>query len=319
MTRIEDIKDQQSLRVWLEEQDSYEVSVTIAARAALRVQPWIWACVAPARPGAELTALPFFWPNLIVAVKSMSPNAELRNRAAGRAVDAVGSAATTAAGSASEVAAANANPASHAAEVAADVAASPSAHAATAAHATATAAIASADATDVAGVSRAGRSHLAASARLAFWDEVRRDARLVIEGTGKAWKQLLWLKPPERFAKDWATTHAAWQAAGTPWDDFARIYNDFWEGREPDWPYLEQIVLIDPMDWNAGPGAVAEAIAKIGAARAEAQDSTSAEFMRAALGDFRFDQASALLHIIPFEEDNQHLSGEALARFLNDA
>ena len=100
---------------------------------------------------------------------------------------------------------------------------------------------------------------------------------------------------------------------------FAKIYDDFWNGIEPDWAYLEQIVLIDPKAWEAGPEAVAEALAEIEEARRAKAEATSAEYMRAALGDFRFDQASELLHIIPFEEDTQHLSGDALARFLDDA
>ncbi|MCR9085456.1 MAG: hypothetical protein NXH97_01795 [Rhodobacteraceae bacterium] len=215
--QIENIKDDDSLRAWLIEQDSYEVSVTIAARAALRVQPWLWARLAPARPDAELTALLFVWSTVTSALAPVSSTADVRNAA--RAAFAASDAAFAAFAASSDAASSDA-------------------------------------------------------AFAALWDEIRRDAQLLLKGDGVVWGLPLWQTPPERLAADWVLTGDAWRAAGAPWDRFARIFDDFWDGRAPDWAYLEQIVLIDPEAWKAGPKAIAEAIAKIDA-KTEDDGSTS--------------------------------------------
>lgn len=76
---------------------------------------------------------------------------------------------------------------------------------------------------------------------------------------GSVWGSPLW-QSGSMFSKEWLETEFDWRANGPPWNTFARIFDDFWHGREPDWDYLERIVLIDPEVWDAGPEAVAKAI-----------------------------------------------------------
>ncbi|MEM1363146.1 MAG: hypothetical protein AAGF94_15775, partial [Pseudomonadota bacterium] len=112
---------------------------------------------------------------------------------------------------------------------------------------------------------RAADVAAAAHAARAVWNQLRADCEALVAGRN-VWISPLWSEKnrlKNRFSEEWAVTKRAWQQTGAPWDRFAEIYDDFWSGTEPDWDFLEQIVLIDPEIWNAGPEAVAEAIANI--------------------------------------------------------
>ena len=153
--QIEDINDERMLRAWLIEQDSYEVSVAIAARAALRVQPLLWARLAPANPDEEFTALPVFWSTIMPAVAAVSPTTDVSGAAAlaADATSGIASRAAEAAALASRAAATRAAAAARAAE---------------ATHASV---------------------HAPAAA---FWEEVRRDAHLLLKGDRLVWDLPLW-------------------------------------------------------------------------------------------------------------------------------
>ncbi|MEM1363008.1 MAG: hypothetical protein AAGF94_15055, partial [Pseudomonadota bacterium] len=79
--KIEDIKDEDSLEDWLQEQDSYEISVTIAARAAMRVQPWLWEGLSPTRQDVKFMSLAFYRSVLTSAVAAVYRTDDLKSSA----------------------------------------------------------------------------------------------------------------------------------------------------------------------------------------------------------------------------------------------
>ncbi|MEM1150586.1 MAG: hypothetical protein AAGI03_08510, partial [Pseudomonadota bacterium] len=104
-----------------------------------------------------------------------------------------------------------------------------------------------------------------ATATATAWEEIRADCA-ALQAAETVWTRPLW-KGRNVFFEAWETTKTAWMGAEAPWPTFARIYDDFWVGRAPDWDYLKQIVLIDSKIWEAGPEAVAKALAIIDAQR----------------------------------------------------
>ncbi|WP_216671147.1 hypothetical protein [Mangrovicoccus sp. HB161399] len=230
MTAIEDIRDGKSLRAWLEEQDSYETSVAIASRAALRVQPFLWRYLMPARRDAELTALKFVRSCLISSVAAKSPTEDIKRAAF--AADAAAAAARAA-------------------------------FAADAAAAAARAAFA-ADAAAAAARAAAARAAFAAAAAAALWNEIRTDAGLLSQGADILASPLWTIGAPVFLS--WEDIGRSWQAAGEPWATFAAWYEDLLSAApSPDWPLLERIALIAPDQWEDkdGPDKIAAAIAAI--------------------------------------------------------
>lgn len=299
--QIEDIKDEQSLRAWLEEQDSYEVSVTIAVRAALRVQPWLRVTLlSKSQPEEDSLAILLVRSVLATAVGSQmrakqtfsiaedvceqlasssarrsistaaSHAADERNRvfheqgirrttrylASESAGLRIAEGAITRAIECSVQAVTRESIKFSAEAVSQAVVAADQRHAATLAASQYADETASSEANEIA-------ARVIPNLAGAVWEQTRYDCAELFENQ-RIWMSRLW-REERRVDGDWQSTKAAWQAAGAPWDRFARVFDDFWEGREPDWTYLEQIVLIGPEIWKAGPKAIAEAIAEIDA------------------------------------------------------
>ncbi|MEM1361262.1 MAG: hypothetical protein AAGF94_06035, partial [Pseudomonadota bacterium] len=200
--KIEDIQDRESLRAWLTEQDSYEITVTIAARAALRVQPKLWIASNPVRPKATMRSLPYFW-SVITACSVVKISTWEVNYAAAHAANsardtiyAVADAADAAdAATPGFVAADRAAHAAQAAAQAAYAAADAIAFSASAAYAAARAATRASDA----------------------WSALRADCELLI-AQKTVWLRPLWHGEKNEQSQDWAVTKSAWQQAGAPWD-----------------------------------------------------------------------------------------------------
>lgn len=246
---IEDFHGTESLGAWIEEQNSYEVSVTLAARAALRVQPWLWVELAPVRSDVGVTALHSFCSMCASAVAARALNPALRKALNSASIGLM------------------------AAEEAAETVlvdlpnhvASPAFLAADAARAAAAASLHRGPAVDA--VVGAVDAYLAMKPTAnivtrsgASFEEVLRDARMMSADPGAAWDLPLWQTHVDRFSSVWLKTRDTWESAGAPWDSFVEIYQGFLHGQKPDWDYLERIVLIYPEIWDAGPEAVAEAI-----------------------------------------------------------
>ncbi|MEM8958858.1 MAG: hypothetical protein AAGC86_13720 [Pseudomonadota bacterium] len=104
-------------------------------------------------------------------------------------------------------------------------------------------------------------SEAAGVERAAVWTEVQRDCSVALSKES-VWAHRLWRGRGE-LAQAWALTKSAWDNAGPPWNAFAEIYHSFWMGRDPGWSRVEQIVLIAPEVWEAGPEAIAQEIARI--------------------------------------------------------
>lgn len=214
MISVEDIKDEDSLRAWLEALPKgrrYKISATIAARAALRAQPRLWSHLLPVRPNSEFTSLMFVRSCLISAVACNCPSADIKSRAAAAA----GAAARAAADDATAYAAARA----------------------------------AAAAVRAAAAARADAAAAAKAAAADIWYEIRTDAHRLLQGN-TVWTTPLWSNGENPYAKQWTTTKSAWADAGAPWSTFAQWYDDLLAGRDPNWPLLEHIALADPDDWE---------------------------------------------------------------------
>ncbi|WP_296762985.1 hypothetical protein, partial [Sediminimonas sp.] len=103
MVEIADIKDEDSLRAWLEDQ-SREVSVWIASRAAARLLPVWWDAVLDWAYEEDLTALPVLRSLLIASVAAVGPADDIRSDAAAAAADAADAAFVSAVDAAAEAA-----------------------------------------------------------------------------------------------------------------------------------------------------------------------------------------------------------------------
>ncbi|MGB0903866.1 MAG: hypothetical protein ACPGVJ_03120 [Mangrovicoccus sp.] len=274
MVSIADIRDKDSLKAWLDalpEEARYRYAVTIAARAALRVQPLLWEYVKPARPNAEMTVLVFLQSPLVSSVASTCPTGDIKERAASvRAFvsdDASALAVDASAATAFAATRAATRAASHAASHAASARAT-----AFAAFARATASLdatanstfaevaaaivsgdVTADATSAdAAAAVAAAARAAASTRAAYayaYQLVRTDCEHLSDG------QLVWATPLigdelPLLQEPWSDIAASWRAAGQPWAFFADWYEGLLRGEEPDWSLLEQIALLPDDEWE---------------------------------------------------------------------
>ncbi|MEM8553384.1 MAG: hypothetical protein AAGF71_01025 [Pseudomonadota bacterium] len=229
MVSIEDIKDQDSLKAWLRslpEDGQYQAAVTIACRAALRVQPYLWARLAPTRPDADLTSIVFVRASITSAVARNCSTADLKW------------ASLFSAGAAADAAYASVD--AHAADAAVAAYAAYSADADAARAAAARAAYAA--------TATAATTTTVAAADAAVWTEIRTDCQDILNGTNP-FARPLWSEQ-NRFTEDWSETRPQWHHAGLPWTYFADVYDAMFHGREVDWSTLEKVVLIPDEHWK---------------------------------------------------------------------
>jgi len=230
MVEIADIKDEDSLKAWLNGQPR-ATSVQVAYRSAMRVLPiwWQWTYRESARE-RDLTTLPVLRCCLIAGVAGTMPT------------QAIATAATTAALATANVGAGAARTAANVVVIA--VTAITNVAANVAAHGAATAATAAAN----------------AAAAAAHWRSVRADCALVLDGRDVL-AAPLWQGETNPLDATWRTVK---QSATAPeWRFWLEWYQAALDGTPQDWKLLERIALIDNQVWNAGPEAVAEKIAEI--------------------------------------------------------
>ncbi len=246
MIDIADIQDEDTLRAWLEEQGSYELSVTIAARAALRVQPLNWERHAPVWHPATYSAIPFVRDLLIASCATLGPSPLISKAAVAAsslqiaAGDPVGHARLSNAGSAVAAAAAEAT----------NLATESASEAVAAAAATLSFAInASGGDVDLAGGDA--------------YSLIRKDCHVMHRAN--AWAHPLWHRQTIAFDDPWPNIAKAWRTAGAPWDTFADWYDKVLAGTltPADWAFYEQIALIEPHDTWDGEDAPAKIAARI--------------------------------------------------------
>jgi len=247
MVEIADIRDKYSLEAWLEDQP-HEVAVWIASRAAARVMPVWWAAVLTEEWARErnLTALPVLRSLLISSVAAVGPTEDIRAATAATADAATADAATTTA---------DASYASYADAATAAIAAS---YAAYATAATADAATAASYAAYV------------ADAADAVWAAIRTDAEQAAGG-GLPDAFALWPEDRGPLAEQWR--EIVWQVTNSEgaedWQFWVAWYDSLLDGRPMlgdaarTRKMLEDIALIDPETWDAGPEAVNPAIREI--------------------------------------------------------
>jgi len=242
MVAIPDITDRESLEAWLKYQPR-EGSDWIASRAAARVLPVWWDAVLTKSWAHErdLTALPVLRCLMISSVAVFQPIEYIRNAAF--SANAARAAAVAAA-----------------ARAAADARAAAAAAFSAAFSANARAAAAAADAANA----------FSAEGRAAVWHAIRTDAAQVADGTFPD-ALPLWPDGAGPLAKEWANIKAQLaKSSDLPdWQFWIDWYDAQLSGRtmlsDPDrtWDMLEQIALIDPKIWDAGPDTVNPEIRKI--------------------------------------------------------
>ncbi|WP_372923151.1 hypothetical protein [Roseovarius sp.] len=310
MVEIADINDEDSLKAWLKDQPR-EVSVWIASRAAARVLPVWWRAVLTEDWARErdLTALPLLRSLLISSVAAVVPTDEIKATAKVapyskrffatslslpdkiKATTGVANAVASAA----RAAAANAASA-HAAQAAAHAA---SAHAAQAA------------------------AH-AATAHAVSWVAIRTDAEQASEGRVPD-ALPLWPEGQNPLEKEWSDIKArvAASANAADWRFWLDWYDALLAGRtmlpdpERTWDMLEEIALIDPATWNAGPETLNPLIREIWE---DNRSKPRIELFKATLYDFRFDQMAHVMRAVPMPEDWETLTdADQLQHFLRDA
>lgn len=67
----------------------------------------------------------------------------------------------------------------------------------------------------------------------------------------------------EQLTQVWSAAREDWQTRGEAWNVWIDWYENLLAGSEPDWTFLTRVALIPNEVWELGPAAVAEAIARI--------------------------------------------------------
>jgi hypothetical protein len=247
MIKIADIKDRDGLQSWLtdwpkenglDEAAARAVAVWIAHRAAMRVLPiwWHWILTSDHARQHDLTAVEVLRANLVSGVARKTPTSDTMRAAA---------AARTAASSAKA-----ATDAATARSAAVRLAAARSATARSAAARSASAAARSAGAGAAAARSAANAAAAASSAATtaAIWSNIRTDCAMLADGRDLD-QQRLWQGDNP--------LHSEWQeiqdSLPQGWEFWRNWYQGALDGTPPNWPLLEQIALIEPKIWDAGP------------------------------------------------------------------
>ena len=244
MVEIADIKDRDSLEVWLQYQPR-EVSVWISSRIAMRILPQCWAAVLTEDwlHGNDVNALPIMRSLLISSVAAFRPKDLIR------------------------AAAEKAGAVSAGYKCPRDLTAAPAAAANAAAAAFAPEANFLSSALCVPDNATSYRAAFAADDS---WQAIRTDAEQA--GTRPLPDALpLWPYGENPLEKDWSDINAS--VANAPdaadWQFWIDWYDAQLSGRTmlPDpkrtWDMLEQIALIDPATWDAGPETVNPIIREI--------------------------------------------------------
>ncbi|SFJ53748.1 hypothetical protein [Jannaschia pohangensis] len=250
MVEISEIVDRDSLQAWLEalpseteaeKADYRRIAVTIAVRAALRVMPLWWQAVAQNLQLQRKGLTPLFTLRclLISSVSTVRPTGDISSAASSAfaAADPVGGAAFLVAG----LVPAHAVDAAAAAARSADTAAARRSAAADTAAAARSAAAASTAA--------------ARSAADAIWPVLRADCEALVGG-GKMASQPLWPdEGPLRQTWQDVRNHLAQSGQTGIWAFWTDWYDCILDpkGQEPNWDMLEEIALIPPDTWDAGP------------------------------------------------------------------
>ncbi|MGI3210921.1 hypothetical protein ACROSR_07360, partial [Roseovarius tibetensis] len=316
MTVIQDIKDEHSLRVWLEDQPR-EVSVWIASRAAARLLPVWWdsVLIGDWADEPDFTALPVLRNLLISSVAVFVPHDDIKSAAQATVDRADAATSKVASATSAGISQSNADPISNAT---AEDATAGTCYAV--AYGAACAACAAEDAHAAYAAVTAARAATDATA----WRAIRSDAERASE------RRLpdalpLWPDGLRFFGRAWSYIKA--QVAASPdaadWQFWLDWYDAQVAGRTmlPDsartWDMLEKIALIDPATWDAGPEVVNPVIREIWEGyRAKPK----IELFKATLYDFRFDQMAHVMRAVPMPEDWETLTDpDHLQRFLNDA
>ena len=243
MVDIADIRDEDSLKAWLEDQP-HAVSVWIASRAAARVLP-LWSLGNLDVRGVEkgdVTALLMLRCLLVSSVAAFLPSDEIRSVAPAAAKAAAPNAAGPDPGSAYAARSAAAADAEQAA----------------------------ANASRAIGVALSATASSSNNATDDSWVAIRADARRAARGEIPD-ALPLWPEGTGPFTEEW---HGAHTLARNPdpegnWQFWIDWYDAQLSGRTmlPDpkrtWDMLEQIALIDPATWDAGPETVNPIIREI--------------------------------------------------------
>ncbi|MCG7625301.1 hypothetical protein MHM97_18255 [Epibacterium sp. Ofav1-8] len=289
MVHVEEIVDRESFKAWLEalpEDRRHEVAVTLATRCALRVFP-IWAAAMRqdwARTG-DVTPLPSLRSMLISGVAGRMPTPDIRNAAADAGDYAAASAAYA-------------------------YAAADEADAAPAAYAAADAA------TDAASAADAAYAASAYAASAEIMSLLRQDIQGIDLG-GDLLTLPLWPEEiPDKIATSW-TSGRTWMQANPGYSFWIRWYEAVLAGRpltgdwRSHWQLMQDIALIAPGDWDKGAEHVAGVIEKLEEKHSyristETQGEATT-LLRAALGQFGFNDIRHLMELLPFAEDLKHL------------
>jgi len=269
MVKAADIRDRDSLEVWLKDQPR-EVAISIAARAAARVMPvWAEICRTDAGRKLELTPLPVLRADMVSSVAVAYPADELIRAAAALAAAAADTTGTAAAATAAI--AAEADAAYYAANAVDSSAASAFA-------ATSASALDEATALEAATTTAFDATTKEAKA----WHAVQTDAATLESGQDLT-RRPLW--PAENPLEDlWTIT------------------------REMNPDMLYQIALIDDGIWKKGADAVAEEIARIEAEFAEAGEGgepAALPLARAYLFDFVEHDRQLRITGVPLDFDGR--------------
>lgn len=248
MVTAAEIRDEASLRAWLEGQPR-EVAVWLANRAAMRVAPIAWAApVFDEASGQDTTSLPVFRALLATVVAQNFPDIDAGLHSARQSVAEVvhvfdlfmqgRRGGTIGDKSSGDVARA----ACHAADAA--ILKPPRTSYLPQSYHTGYA-VAAAD--------------LAANQTISNWTQARDDA-LAIEQDAQL--QRIW-SGTNPILPAWAEAMARWEKDGDFWHFWINWYDDALAGREPDWDLLKEVALIPDAVWSQGVEAVAEEIGRI--------------------------------------------------------
>ncbi len=254
MVEIAEIKDEDSLRGWLEGQ-SQEVSVWMARRAALRVLPVYWRWVAESQTAGkrDLTALPVLRFNLTSEVARTMP-----------APGIVRTIPTSTTESAALAAHRAANAAVRAADAAVRADAAYAADAAAAAALVALRTAADAIAADAAAAADAAVRAAGVTAGAAIWRCIGRDCRAVdgadaVQMAGSSLEALpLWHEAENPILPEWS----AWKTAlrrpeqELDWSFWIAWYDSVLEGKPLNADMLAEIAQINNADWGKGEAVV---------------------------------------------------------------
>jgi hypothetical protein len=264
MVQIEDIKDEVSLKAWLDTQP-VEVSPWIAARAALRVFPyyWEWAHNDQGLRGRDLTVLPELRFYLTSAVARRIQTTDVMDTLASNSVGTNTSVLISAG-----------------ADISVNTSAFASVNASAFASDSARAVAVTSDSAVVSALARASSNASATtlvsdSAIAHFWKSVRQDC-YAVKNQDNLEALPLWADGENPLLPEWKPLKAqlsvanasrsadsARGAVDVDWSFWVKWYDDILAGHEPNWDLYKEIALIDDAVSEKGARVVNDAIGEI--------------------------------------------------------